>query len=157
MIRIGSSTQIARPRDEVFAFLTDVENIPRWQRGVVEARTMTEGSFRVGYQYGETVKAGPWKLAALCTVTDVKPNERFTFVMTSKGPLDCEAHFDLQPVAGGTRVTVEGTARLKGIWRLLQPMIASELRKETKAELETLRRLLESDALRAGAQLPSRT
>jgi uncharacterized protein YndB with AHSA1/START domain len=156
MIRIDSSTQIARPRDEVFAYLTDVENIPHWQSGVVESRPISEGPFRVGYQFSETVKAGPWKLNALCTVTDLKPNERFAFVMTSDGPLDCEAHFDLQPVAGGTRVTVEGAARLRGIWRLLQPMMASELRKETKAELETLRRLLESDMLREGMQLQTR-
>jgi carbon monoxide dehydrogenase subunit G len=156
MIKIDSSTQVARPRDEVFAFLTDIENIPRWQSGVVQSRPISEGPFRVGYQYRETVKAGPWKLSALCTVTDVKPNERFTFVMTSDGPLDCEARFDLQPVAGGTRVTVQGTARLKGVWRLLQPMMASELRKETKAELETLRRLLESDRLREAMRLETR-
>jgi len=156
MIRIDSSTQIARPRDEVFAYLTDVENIPHWQTGIVQSRPISEGPFRVGYQFNETVKAGPWRMAALCTVTDLKLNERFAFVMTSDGPLDCEAHFDLQPVAGGTRVTLEGVARLKGIWRLLQPMIASELRKETSAELETLRRLLESEVLREGKQLQNR-
>ena len=63
---------------------------------------------------------GPWKMRAVCTVTDIKTNERFGFSMKSNGPIDCDARFDLQPVAGGTRLTMNGAARLKGIWRLLQ-------------------------------------
>ena len=65
--------------------------------------------------------------------------------MKSTGPVDCDAHFDLQPVPGGTRLTLNGEARLKGFWRLLRPMLATGLRRETKKELETLKRLLEAE------------
>jgi len=143
MIRIETSTQIGRPRAEVFDFLTDVENLPKWQSGVVESRPLSEGPVRVGYRFEETAKVGLWKLHNVCTVTDLKANERFAFEAKSSGPLDYEGSFDLQPVAGGTRLTLRGSARLKGLWRLLQPLLAGDLRKETRAELESIRRLLE--------------
>jgi hypothetical protein len=101
---------------------------------------------RVGYQFEETAKVAFWKLHTVCTVTDVKTNERFAFTAKSDGPIDYEGHFDLQPVAGGTRLSVNGTARLKGLWRLLQPVLAGDLRKETRTEMETIRRLVEAAA-----------
>jgi hypothetical protein len=32
---------------------------------------------------------------------------------------------------------------MKGVWRLLEPLLAGDLRKESRAELENLRRILE--------------
>jgi carbon monoxide dehydrogenase subunit G len=145
MIRIEESTQISRPRDEVFDFLTNVDNLPKWQSGVVQSRRLTQGAVRVGFQYEEVVKVGPWKLNAVCTVTDLKANERFAFQMKTSGPLDCDGRFDLQPAAGGTRLTISGSARLKGVWRLMQPVFGGDLRKETRTELATIKLLLEAD------------
>ena len=153
MIRIESSTQVSRPRDQVFDFLTDVDNLPKWQSGVVQSKRLTEGPVRVGFQYEETAKVAFWNLHAVCTVTDIKANERFSFVGKSSGPLDYDGRFDLQPVAGGTRLTLSGTARLKGIWRLLQPLLASDLRKETRTELATIKLLLEARAFLPSASV----
>jgi uncharacterized protein YndB with AHSA1/START domain len=146
VIRIDISTQINRPRDEVFEFLTSVENLPKWQSGVVQSKAISDGPARVGFQYEETAKVAFWKLHTVCTVTDIKTNERFAFVAKSDGPIDYEGRFDLQPVAGGTRLSLTGSARLKGLWRLLQPVLAGDLRKETRTELETIRRLVEAAA-----------
>ena len=68
----------------------------------------------------------------------------------SDGPLDYEGSFNLQPVAGGTRLTLTGSARLKGLWRLLQPLLAGDLRRETHTELETIKRLMEAGAQEMG-------
>jgi uncharacterized protein YndB with AHSA1/START domain len=42
MISAESTTSIARPADEVFAFVSDVRNDPRWHTDILEAR-LTEG------------------------------------------------------------------------------------------------------------------
>jgi uncharacterized protein YndB with AHSA1/START domain len=144
MIRIETSTQIDRPRDEVFDFLTDIDNLPKWQTGVIQSKRQSEGPVRVGFQFEEAAKVGPWKLHTVCTVTELKPNQRFAFVAKSSGPLDYEGYFDLQPVAGGTRLTLSGGARLKRLWRLLQPVLAGDLRKESRTELATMKLLLEA-------------
>jgi uncharacterized protein YndB with AHSA1/START domain len=144
VIRIESSTQIDAPRERVFAFITDLDNLPKWQTGVIESKLKSEGPVRVGFEFEETAKVGPWRLRNVCRVTDLKPGQRFAFEAKSSGPLDYDGCFDLQPVAGGTRLTVSGTARLKGLWRLLQPLLAGDLRRETRTELESLRRLIEA-------------
>ena len=154
MIRIDGSTQIDRRRDEVFDFITGVESLPKWQSGVIESKPLSDGPVRVGYQFSETAKVVFWKLRTVCTVTDLKANERFAFVAKSDGPLDYEGSFDLQPVAGGTRLTLSGWARLKGIWRLLQPLLAGDLRRETRTELAMIKRLMEADVPAAGQGLP---
>jgi len=145
MTRIEASTQIDQPRDRVFEFLTDVDRLREWQTGVIESHRLSEGSVRVGFQFEETAKVGPWKLQTVCTVTEMKPNHRFAFEARSSGPLDYDGSFELQPIAGGTRLTLTGSARLKGAWRLLQPLFASDLRKETRTELATIKRVIESE------------
>jgi uncharacterized protein YndB with AHSA1/START domain len=143
MIHIEHSIQIGRSRSEVFDFLTNVENLPRWQANLVQSVPISDGPARVGFQFEETIHVMMRRIRAVCTVTEIKANERFAFEMRSNGPLDCDAHFELQPVANGTRLTLIGTARLRGVWRLLQPIVAGELRKETLAELMAMKALLE--------------
>lgn len=144
MINIESTIQVSRPRNEVFGFLTDIDNLPNWQTGVIQSKRLSQGPVRVGFQFEETAKIGPWELQTVCAVTDLKENQRFAFEAKSRGPLDYRGSFDLQPVAGGTRVTLSGTAQLKGLWRLLQPLLESDIRKETNEELATMKRLLEA-------------
>ena len=143
MIHIEHSISINKPRGEVFDFLTDVENLPRWQANLVKSVPLSDGSVRTGFQFEETINVMMRRIRAVCTVTEVKASERFSFEMRSNGPLDCDARFELQPIANGTRLTLVGTARLKGIWRLLKPMVAAELRKETLVELMAMKGLLE--------------
>jgi len=144
MIQVECSTQVARPREEVFEYLTDVDKLPSWQSGVTAVTRVTQGSVRVGTQFRQQATVGPWRLDVLCTVTDVKTNERYAFQARSTGPVDCDVAFDLQPVSGGTRLTVNGRAQLKGVFRLLRPMLARGLRKQTQQELETLRLIVEA-------------
>ena len=146
MIKIEASTQIGQPRDAVFEFITDIDNLPRWQTGVIQSKRLSQGPIRPGFQFEETAKVGPWRLQTVCTVTEVKPGERFAFQAKSSGPLDYEGTFELQPVAGGTRLTLSGNARLKGLWRLLQPILAGDLRKESRKELQTMKEVLEASA-----------
>ena len=42
------SAEIALPAAEVFAFLSNLENLPRWQSGVVRAEQTSSGAIGVG-------------------------------------------------------------------------------------------------------------
>jgi uncharacterized protein YndB with AHSA1/START domain len=151
VIRIQSSVQINRSREEVFAYLTKVENLTRWQANIVEARPLDGEPLRTGSRFEQTMKLGRWKIPAVCTVTEHGASERFAFSMSSAGPVDCQARFDLHPSLGGTRLTLDGEVRLKGFWRLLRPLVVMGLRQETKSELVALKRLLEAEVpMRAG-------
>ena len=41
-------------------------------------------------------------------------------------------------------MTAEGNAQLRGLWRLLQPVLAADIRKGAKDELEAVKRHAEA-------------
>ena len=142
MIQIEHSTLIHRQPEEVFGFIADIGNLPLWQAGTVKSEMITEAPLVTGSRFRETVRVGPWKLETQCVVTELKRSEVFAFEAMSR-PIDYAGSFRLSDEAGKTRVSLRAVAQLKGGWRLLQPLLASDLRKESRVELENLRRVLE--------------
>jgi uncharacterized membrane protein len=51
MTRVATSVVINRPPEEVFEFVSNFENNPRWQSGMHEARITSEGPLGVGTTY----------------------------------------------------------------------------------------------------------
>ncbi len=145
MIKIASSTQIRRSTRDVFDYLADLDNLPKWQSGVLESQVVTPAPVRVGTVFEETVKVGPWRVRTTCTVTELLADRLFSFKGTSNGPIEYQGSFEMQAAEGGTRLSVAGIARLKGLWRLLEPLLAGDLRKESRAELEAIRSALEGE------------
>jgi len=56
MFTIQQDVTIARPVDQVFAFLADPANIPRWRPDVVEARS--GGPLQAGSEFEEIINFG---------------------------------------------------------------------------------------------------
>lgn len=48
MIKIEQSVIIHRPVEEVWQFMSNVENVTKWDRGVLQARQTSEGPLGVG-------------------------------------------------------------------------------------------------------------
>jgi Polyketide cyclase / dehydrase and lipid transport len=44
-----NTVMIARPIEDVFAFLSDLENIPKWNYAIVETRKISEGPIGVDH------------------------------------------------------------------------------------------------------------
>ena len=49
-----NTVTIQRPTDEVFAFLADFENIPRWNYAIEETKKASAGPVGVGTRYRQT-------------------------------------------------------------------------------------------------------
>lgn len=56
MLEFENSIRIDCPIDEVFAFLSDFENIPKWNYYVLEVRQLSEGPTGVGTTYHQVRK-----------------------------------------------------------------------------------------------------
>ena len=57
MLEFENTIRIDRPVEEVFAFLSDFENIPKWNYYVLEVRQLSEGSIGVGTTYHQVRKS----------------------------------------------------------------------------------------------------
>jgi uncharacterized membrane protein len=136
-----NSIVINRPRAEVFQFVANHENDPKWRPGVLDMeRASGEGQ---GAVYRQGVK-GPMgrRIPADIEVTGYEENSHVAF-RTLAGPVQPEGSYRFEDANGGTRVTFSLLANLRGPQKLMGPMVAKSMRSQVEA-LDNLRRLLES-------------
>ena len=82
--RFGATVVIDRPIDEVFAFLADGENDPKFSSRVLEIRKATDGPPGVGTVYASTVKDAGVKIQREFKLTEFQPPTKIRWSETSK-------------------------------------------------------------------------
>jgi carbon monoxide dehydrogenase subunit G len=143
MINFADSIQIAQTPSRVFAFVSDLDNLPKFQSDVVQSSVLDPGTVRVGTRFEEVVKIGPRRVTARCVVTEYEPESRMAFRAESSA-VNYHARFLVEPAGEGTRLAVDGTAELQGLWRLMQPLLAADIHKGVKQELGAIKRHTEA-------------
>jgi uncharacterized membrane protein len=138
---------IERPRPDVFAFVANHENGPKWRRGVVDIKHES-GSGR-GAVYRQTMK-GPFgrRIPADIEITDYEENSRVAFHAIA-GPVRPEGRYIFDDVPGGTRVTFSLNVDLHGPKKLMAPMVSRVTQNEV-GQLDELKRVLESGGTQPG-------
>jgi carbon monoxide dehydrogenase subunit G len=132
---------IDRPREDVFNFLADAENDAAWRPGVLDI-THTSGS-GAGARYRQGVK-GPFgrRIPADIEITEFKPSELIAF-RTLSGPIRPTGRYELAEVDAGTRVRFALEAELKGLQKLMAPMVKKSMGNQVGA-LVKLKQALET-------------
>jgi carbon monoxide dehydrogenase subunit G len=136
-----NTIEIARPVEEVFAFLADATNDRKWRSGVLDiTRKSGDG---VGAVYEQGVK-GPFgrRVPADVEITALEPDRRIGFRAIA-GPVRPEGSYELEPAGAGTRVTFSLRAAPSGLAKLMTPMVSRTMQSEV-AQLARLREVLES-------------
>lgn len=150
MIAFTIQTEISRPIEEVFAFVTNPEELASWQTNTVSARIEGEGPLKLGTRLRE-IHCGPGgkELASLVEVSEYEPNRLFS-LRVIEGSLPIDARIELEPLgqATGLHFSVHGQPR--GAVRLLQPLLAMVLKRQFNAHLATLKRVLDGRTERSG-------
>lgn len=135
---LSASIMIHAAPERVYGFVSDPANDVRWRTGVTESGLTTdppmalgsEGYVKVGSQIGR------WK------VTAIKPGVAVDWDLT-EGPYAGSGGYRLEDVDGNTRFTLVANVEPQGFYRLLGPLFARLGRKQNKADVETLKGLLE--------------
>ena len=143
MARIEFTTEVKRPVEEVFAYLTDPANLPEWQSGAIEGRMETLAPLAVGSRLVEVRKFLGRKLESTLEVTEYEPSRRFAFKVVS-GPVPFHVEHTLEPSNGGTRLSVVGEGESGGFFKLAEPLVIKAVERQTKSDFETLKDLLEA-------------
>ena len=75
-------------------------------------------------------------------ITALEPNKRLETKTATKP--QAMVGYSLTPEQGGTRLIYKFSLVTSGLMRLLEPMIASSIKKDTLSDFETLKRILKS-------------
>jgi uncharacterized membrane protein len=95
MLEFENTIYIDRPVDEVFAFLSDFENIPKWNYYVLEVRQLSESPIGVGTTYHQVRKTdeqdfriiefAPDHMVAVKTLPQSSPGLEMRFTLYEEG------------------------------------------------------------------------
>jgi uncharacterized membrane protein len=131
---------IDRLPDDVFRFLADPENDPRWRSGVLDIKRVSGSG--VGALYAQGVKGpGGRRISADIEITELTPGEGIAF-QTLTGPVRPRGQYMISTADRGTRVRFELEADLKGLKRLMAPMVQRTMNNEV-GQLDRLKRVME--------------
>ena len=145
MIEVEHGMVIARPVGEVFAFLHDPANDPKWQRGTVESRQTSEGPLGVGTTVRQAARFLGRRWVSTYEITEYEP-PRKSSLRGLAGPLAYAGGFLLEPAGDGTTLTMAGEMSVGGVLRLVEPLVAWFARREMEASAVRLTELLDSPA-----------
>ncbi len=133
---------IDRPIAQVFEYVADGSNNPRWRAGVLEINR-TSPANELGAEYRQ-VLAGPGgrRIAGDYRISEWEPPRRLEFTVIA-GPARPVGRFDLTEVAPDrTQVTFTLALQPRGVMRLMTKMIAKQMRTEV-AQLDRMKTDLE--------------
>jgi carbon monoxide dehydrogenase subunit G len=133
-VKIEERIEIARPPEDVYALVCDLERGPEWQPSLV----------RVDVERGIEVRkvAGQEREASF----DVTRNEapRLFEIVSRGGPVRATATFELHPNGAGTRLDLALVLELSGPLRFAGGMVRGRAEREARENLERLKAILEA-------------
>jgi uncharacterized protein YndB with AHSA1/START domain len=128
--RFEATAVIDRPIEEVFAFLANGENDPKFSPRVLEISRTTDGPPGVGTVYASTVKDAGMKTQREFKLTEFDAPTRIRWAEQSKNLVTAsEGGYDFAPEGNGTRVTIHNVLEGHGLGKLIAPLALRSARK----------------------------
>jgi uncharacterized membrane protein len=129
MARVEVSTTIKRPVEDVFAVISNVENNPKWSSAALEAKQTSPGPIGVGTTAHFVGKLLGRRIESDSVVTEFVANRKWTFESKS-GPFPITGTNTVEPIDGGTRVTVTFDVQPGGFFKLAEPLLISMAKRQ---------------------------
>jgi uncharacterized membrane protein len=138
VLEFENTIAIERPIDEVFAFLSDFENIPKWNYYVLEVRQLSESPIGIGTTYHQLRKTDQQDFR----IIEFEPNHRVAVKTVPQSSPSFERRFTLY---------AEGdTTRIRDQWKLdtgrpalLERLARGRVKSAVAENLAKLKELLE--------------
>ena len=138
MLEFENTIRIDRPIDEVFAFLSDFENIPKWNYYVLEVRQLSESPRGIGTTYHQVRKTDEQDFR----IIEFEPSHTVAVKTLPHSSPSFEMRFTLYEEGDTTRVRDEwklDTGRLA----LLERLTGGRVKSAVAENLAKLKELLE--------------
>jgi hypothetical protein len=146
MARFEINLVIHRPIEEVFAFISNAENLPRWRAATLEVKPLSGGTPGVGslFKGRFTFLGRPFE--GNLEVIAREPCHRYATKMVG-GPFPLAAHYTLEAVEGVTHLTLIIQGEPGGFFKLAEPLVVSMARRSYESDLHNLKEMLEAQAV----------
>jgi carbon monoxide dehydrogenase subunit G len=146
MAKFEINLVINRPIEEVFAFISNPENLLRWRAGTLDIKKDSSAPLGVG-----SVVRGRFTFLGRPFDGNLKiilhePHRRYGTRLV-EGPFPLEARYTLEPAGNGTDLTLVIEGEPGGFFKLAEPLLVSLAKRSYEADLNNLKEMLEAQAV----------
>ncbi len=146
-INVKQSVVINLPAEEIFAYISDLENLVDWSNVVIAVRKSSPEAGRVGARARSTIRfLGRW-LDTTFEIVECEPSRSLT-IKSISGVSPCLFYYQFEPVEdGGTTVSQEALIHLiEGTLDVADLVVTNVVRRQLTYDLLTLKDMLEARA-----------
>lgn len=150
MVHIEGEIIIDRPVQEVFDFVADERNEPRYNPRMLHAEQLSSGPIGLGTRFrAEMTSMG--RPAAMTIENTGYERPRLLASTTRLSTMDIDGVLLFDPVDGKTRMRWQWDLKPRGVLRLLSPVIARMGRRQEQTIWASLKRHLEAQPVSSPA------
>jgi Polyketide cyclase / dehydrase and lipid transport len=145
--QIVGEIDIARPPEVIFDVVADERNEPRFNPRLTDVEKITPGPIGQGIQFRARTTGRRRGVNMIIEFTEFAPPHRLSSLTRLRG-MDISYSLTFEPTAYGTRMRWSGDLRPRGALALLKLVLIWIGRRQEQAIWGSLKRYLESDAIR---------
>jgi carbon monoxide dehydrogenase subunit G len=123
MARYVTTIESPRPREDVFAHLSDFSTTQEWDPGVAEAERLDEGPIVVGSRVRLVADFMGRKTPLVYEVTAIDPPASITLRGENASVVSLDTMTFAPTASGGTRIVYDADLTLKGPLRVADPLL----------------------------------
>lgn len=142
-MRFRKTIEVARAPSEAFAYVADFSNTAEWDPGVAEARRLTEGPTAVGSRFEVIALFRGKRHRFEYVVTELEKGRHVAVHADGERAVSHDV-VTVEPSGGGSKVTYDAVSKMKGIYRLVEPVIAIVFRRMGNEALAGLKKALDT-------------
>jgi uncharacterized protein YndB with AHSA1/START domain len=143
MFTYNATIFIDRPQQEVFDFVSNPANNPKWQGNFVSGEWTSDGPVAVGSTQSTVGRFLGREIEATAEVTVWDPPNQFAFKLP-KGPYPLEGTNIFESKENGTQLTQRGSGEPGGFFKLAEGLVSKQLQKQLETNLSALKIVLEA-------------
>ena len=144
------SIHIERPAHEVFEFVAEAENNPRWRSYVIETTWLDDGPMRVGRRGRQVSRVLGRPMAVIAEIVAWDPPRHVAWKAV-QGFATIRTDCTVEPEGGGCRLSIAADGELNGrLLRLLGPLAVGVAKRQAASDMKRLRAALEARRERDG-------
>ena len=147
MIKVEGNIEINRPIEQVWKFLTSVENASKWDTGIVEARQTSNGPVGLGTIIEAVSESRSKRRTLKVEVTEYDLNKRVAWKIGDAGFATGRSIYNFESSDRGTRLSKTSEIELKSFYKLLTPILRRRFTNdEIVLDLNNIKRYVEASA-----------
>ena len=145
MINLESTTFIDRTIQDVFVFISNPNNISKWNSAVVSLQQVTPGTVGVGTKFRSVGEMMGRRVEGEMQMIAYEPISKCGFQVNA-GPMKVNFTFTLQSVDMGTKVNLNAQGNPGGLFKLAEGVIAGQVKARMEEDLTRLKMEIEKGA-----------